>query len=94
VPLSVAVLAAQAAELGAEAAEVGNVNAISDAASAVALARAALSAAALNVRINARSLADPLAAADWERRLNEAEQRAEAAGQRVTLALRSRSALA
>jgi glutamate formiminotransferase/formiminotetrahydrofolate cyclodeaminase len=54
VPLAVALNAAQVAELAAETAEVGNVNAISDAASAVALARAALQAASLNVHNAAR----------------------------------------
>jgi len=91
--LEVARDAAQVAELGAEAAEVANVNAISDAASAVALARAALQAAALNVRINALSLADPSAAADWGRALEEAARRVTQAEQRTAAAVKSRAGL-
>jgi glutamate formiminotransferase/formiminotetrahydrofolate cyclodeaminase len=90
-PLDVALKTAQTAELAAEAAEVGNVNAISDAASAVALARAALHAASLNVRINARALADASASAEWEAELQKAVRRLEAAEQRTAAALRSRA---
>ena len=93
IPLEVARDAAQLAELGAEAAEVANVNAISDAASAVALARAALQAAALNVRINARSLADPSGAAEWERTLEQAAQRVTQAEQRTAAAVKARAGL-
>jgi len=93
VPLEVAGDAAQVAELGAEAAEIANVNAISDAASAVGLARAAFQAAALNVRINARSLADPSGAAEWEATLQEAELRVARAEQRTASAVKARAGL-
>jgi glutamate formiminotransferase/formiminotetrahydrofolate cyclodeaminase len=93
IPLEVAVDAAQVAELAAEAAEAGNVNAISDAASAVALARAALQAAALNVRINAHALADPSAADTWERTLDESESRLQQAEQRTAAAVKARAGI-
>ncbi len=59
VPLKVAGLAVQTMCLALTAATLGNLNAISDAGSAGALARAALGSAALNVRINANGLSDP-----------------------------------
>jgi glutamate formiminotransferase/formiminotetrahydrofolate cyclodeaminase len=52
VPLHVAEQALQILELALKAAELGNINAISDAGSAAALAQAALKGAGLNVRIN------------------------------------------
>jgi glutamate formiminotransferase/formiminotetrahydrofolate cyclodeaminase len=62
VPLENARRAVRVAELAARAAALGNLNAITDAASAAAMARAALSAAGYNVRINAASLTDKSAA--------------------------------
>lgn len=58
VPLETAGKAVQAIRLAVRLAEMGNINAISDAASGAAMARAALTAAGLNVRINANSLQD------------------------------------
>ena len=58
VPLRVAELALQAAQLAETLARIGNVNAATDAAAAVYLARAAVEAAALNVRVNAANLPD------------------------------------
>jgi glutamate formiminotransferase/formiminotetrahydrofolate cyclodeaminase len=52
VPLYVGRQALQILQLALKAAELGNINAISDAASAAALAQAALEGAGLNVRIN------------------------------------------
>ena len=52
VPLSVAKNALRVMQLGLKAAEIGNTNAISDAGTAVALAKAAIKGAGLNVRIN------------------------------------------
>lgn len=56
VPLETATDAVQVLELAHTAVSQGNLNAISDGASAAALARAALTAAALNVRINAATI--------------------------------------
>ena len=94
IPLSVALAAADAAELAAEAVEIGNVNAITDAAAAVAMARAAFQAAAWNVRINARGLRDPEPAQQWEEALATADQRIEAAEGRSLAGLRARAEIA
>lgn len=59
VPLQVAGKAVSVLELALQAASLGNLNAISDAGSAAALARAALTGAGLNVRINCLSLQHP-----------------------------------
>lgn len=58
VPLENARRAVRVADLAGQAAALGNLNAITDAASAAAMARAALTAAGYNVRINAASLAN------------------------------------
>jgi len=58
VPLHVASQALQIMQLALKAAELGNVNAISDAGSAAAFARAAIKGAGLNVRINLIGLED------------------------------------
>ncbi len=58
VPLNTARLAVQVMELALEVVSQGNVNALSDGGSAAALARAALSGAGYNVRINVASLND------------------------------------
>ncbi len=58
VPLQVAEGSIKIMELAAKCAQAGNLNAISDAASAAALARAALTAAGYNVRVNLNSLED------------------------------------
>ena len=62
VPLKVGAQAEAVMELAVQAASLGNVNAISDAATGLALARAALTGAGFNVRINALNLADKAAA--------------------------------
>ena len=56
VPLRVAKMAVEVMELAGRAIALGNVNAISDGATGAALARAALTGAGYNVRINAASL--------------------------------------
>ena len=58
VPLQVARNALRILELAVRVISVGNINAISDGASAAALARAAISSAGYNVRINVASLGD------------------------------------
>ena len=61
VPLQVAQKAVQALDIAVQVAARGNLNAISDAGSAAALARAALTGAGLNVRINCKGLKDEAA---------------------------------
>ncbi len=63
VPLLAAALSVSVMELAANVVADGNLNAISDGASGAALARAALTAAGTNVRINLSSLADKTPAA-------------------------------
>jgi glutamate formiminotransferase/formiminotetrahydrofolate cyclodeaminase len=58
VPLSVAQKSVQVLALAAQTAELGNVNAITDAGTAAALAQAALTGASMNVRINLGGLKD------------------------------------
>jgi len=76
IPLEAARQAAVVGDLAAEAAEHGNVNALSDAISAAALALAGLTAAAANVRINAAALQQPQAARPWLEELTALEARA------------------
>jgi glutamate formiminotransferase/formiminotetrahydrofolate cyclodeaminase len=56
VPLQVALRAVEVMELAVEVAETGNTNAIADAASGAAMARAALRGAALNVQVNVQGV--------------------------------------
>jgi formiminotetrahydrofolate cyclodeaminase len=93
VPLEVAQASARTSELAAELAETANVKAISDAASAVAFSRAALQAAALNVRINAASLQDRSAGAQWEVDLQSARRRIEESERRTQAAVEARAGL-
>jgi len=65
VPLKVARLSREAAQLGLKMATIGNVNAVTDAAAAVMMAQAAVLAAGLNVKINGVGLQDRELAAAW-----------------------------
>lgn len=76
VPLNVAKNALRVMELAARCAEVGNLNAISDAASAGALAHAALKAAGYNVRINVHALAEKQTGAPLIFQISAFEERA------------------
>lgn len=76
VPLSVAKKALRVMELAAQVAEQGNVNALSDAFSANALARAAIQAAGMNVQVNASVVKDEAQAGKWLRELSQLENQA------------------
>jgi glutamate formiminotransferase/formiminotetrahydrofolate cyclodeaminase len=76
VPLQAAKHAVRVIELAAQVVELGNLNAISDGASGAAMARAALSAAGTNVRININSLPDKTAGDELLAALKELETRA------------------
>ncbi|MCA9972139.1 MAG: glutamate formimidoyltransferase [Anaerolineales bacterium] len=65
VPLQVAQMSLEVMRLGHQIATVGNVNAVTDAAAGVLLARAAVEAAALNVKINGAGLQDQDLAQAW-----------------------------
>jgi glutamate formiminotransferase/formiminotetrahydrofolate cyclodeaminase len=93
VPLAVAEQACQVLELAAEVTESGNVNAASDAGSAGALARACLTAAGLNVQINAAGFDDRAMADAWMQVLEELERRAGEAEDRLRQAIHDRAGL-
>jgi glutamate formiminotransferase/formiminotetrahydrofolate cyclodeaminase len=90
VPLEVARQAVEVAELAAEVAEVGNASAITDTASAGAMARVALTAASLNVRVNAASLADTKMGDGWIKDIEALQAQAEEAEGRVQKAVDER----
>ena len=76
IPLHTAENAVKVMELAVRCAQAGNLNAISDAASGLAMARAALTSAAYNVRINLNSLPEPAAGDGYLRELEDLESRA------------------
>jgi len=76
VPLQTVKNAVKVMELAARCAKDGNLNAISDAMSGAALARASLTAAGYNVRINLNSLEDKVAGGKMLRELAELEKQA------------------
>ena len=92
IPLATAEKAVRVIELAAQAAELGNANAITDAGTGAALAQAALTGAAYNVRINALDLNKDNAEILLTR-LAELEKQAEKAQKRVQSALRERGNL-
>jgi len=76
VPLHVAEGAVKVMELALRCVESANSNAISDAASAAAMARASLTAAGYNVRINVASLPDPSVGEGYLSQIRELEAQA------------------
>jgi len=93
VPLQVARQATSVLKLAIEVAKTGNVNAATDAGSAGAMARAALRAAGLNVRINASNVSDQEAAGEWLQELAGLETQAQAAEAQLHVALKERAGL-
>ena len=94
VPLSVCQKAVDVLRLTVEVAASGNVNAISDAASGAALARAALTGSGLNVRINCPNLQDQQAARGLVEEINRLDQQAAAYENDLRQALNERGKLA
>lgn len=94
IPLKVAGSSVRVMVLAARCAEAGNHNAISDAASAGALARAALLAAGYNVRINAHALQDKDTAAPLLFELSALEERGAALEQQIRQLMDERGGLA
>jgi formiminotetrahydrofolate cyclodeaminase len=76
VPLHVAEEALKVMELALMCVESGNLNAISDAATAAAMAKAGLTAAGYNVRINVAALSDPSAGEHFIDQIRELESQA------------------
>lgn len=93
VPLEVAGKSVQVLELAAQVVSLGNLNAISDGATAAALARAALTGAGYNVRINIASLKDRTAAQPLLDELNGLERRASQIEDQVRLELQNRGGM-
>ena len=93
VPLQTAEKVVSVLELAAKAASLGNLNAISDSASSAALARAALTSAGLNIRINCQSLQNQAPAAALLVRLVELGSQADHWVQAVNTALQDRAGL-
>jgi glutamate formiminotransferase/formiminotetrahydrofolate cyclodeaminase len=93
VPLEVAEKALRVMELALTAARSGNVNAISDAGSAVNLAFAALNSAAYNVRINISSLKDPKTARKLLAAVEKLEAHAMKSLEEIKLILKERGGI-
>lgn len=73
VPLAVARLSLEAAEIAFSVTAKGNINAVTDAAAAAVMARAAVQVAAMNVKINALGLHDQALAQAWREELETLE---------------------
>jgi glutamate formiminotransferase/formiminotetrahydrofolate cyclodeaminase len=93
VPLQVANHVVEVLRLAAEIVEKGNLNAITDAGSAGAMAMAALKAAGLNVRINIQNISDQDASAKWLNELNVLEEQAKEIEARLSEMLWDRAEL-
>lgn len=94
VPLSVSHKAVEVLRLAVEVAEKGNVNAISDAASGSAMARASLTGSSLNVRINCPNLQDQTAAQAFIAEINQLDAQARDLEKQLYKALAERGKLA
>lgn len=94
VPLKVAGMAARVMELAAQIVAAGNLNAISDGASGAAMARAALTAAGYNARINVNNLQEKAAAAGLLEELKILEARANGAEAEIRKSLETRAGIA
>jgi glutamate formiminotransferase/formiminotetrahydrofolate cyclodeaminase len=94
VPLEVADMAVEVMELAVLAVSLGNLNAISDGATGAALARAGLTGAGYNVRINITGLQDQGAAHDLLEKLRKLEGRATSLEERIRVELVRRGGMA
>ena len=93
IPLKVAASAVQVLEQARIAAEKGNVNAVSDAGSAAALAKACLTGAGMNVRINLTSLEDQDTVKKMQSRLDSLQQQADAHLAAISAAIAARGGI-
>jgi glutamate formiminotransferase/formiminotetrahydrofolate cyclodeaminase len=94
VPMSVVRACVDVLELAGAVAARGNINAASDAATAVHLARAALESAGMNVRINAAGLADKAGAQRQVRELKDLRVRAMALAEQILADIETRATFA
>ncbi|MDH3943613.1 MAG: glutamate formimidoyltransferase [Anaerolineae bacterium] len=93
VPLDTAAMAVKVMELALTAAAHGNTNAITDAGTAAAFGRAALQAAALNVRINLQSLEDRSTVKKLTKQLASLEKQAAKLDELVQAELKERGGI-
>ena len=94
VPLHTVSDAVKVMDLAARCAREGNINAISDSMSGAALARAAVTAAGYNVRINLNSLDEPSAGQNMLAELQELEKRANALEMEIRRTMTERAQIA
>jgi len=80
-------------ELALKCAKDGNVNAVSDSMSGFAMSRAALTAAAYNVKININSLADKSAEEKMLEELKKLEAKADALEQEIRQTMETRGGI-
>jgi formiminotetrahydrofolate cyclodeaminase len=93
IPLHTVTDAVKVMDLAARCAKEGNVNAISDAMSAAAMARAAITAAGYNVRINLNSLEDKSSGQHMLDELRELEGRADTIEQDIRKVMQERGGI-
>jgi glutamate formiminotransferase / formiminotetrahydrofolate cyclodeaminase len=93
VPLQVAGACVEILDLAGQVVEHGNINAISDAGSAAALAQAGLTCAGLNVRTNLVSFEDGETAASYQSELAQLESRAALAQEKIQSLLANRGGI-
>jgi glutamate formiminotransferase/formiminotetrahydrofolate cyclodeaminase len=91
VPLEVCRQVVRVLELLVETADIGNANAVADAASGAAMARAAFQAAGLNVKVNASSILDKPTAAHWLDELSQLDAQARLLEERIRAAVQTRA---
>jgi glutamate formiminotransferase/formiminotetrahydrofolate cyclodeaminase len=93
VPVGVAKMGIRIMELALEVARDGNLNAISDAGTAGAVASAAVKSASMNVRINALSTPNASKAEIWVNEIEALEQMAESTSKAITSILKERGGI-
>lgn len=93
IPLEVAEKSVEVMSLALQAVNLGNLNAISDAATGAALAKAALMGAGYNVRINVGTLEDEKAVQNFLTQLREYESRAYEIEAQISISLEERAGL-
>jgi glutamate formiminotransferase/formiminotetrahydrofolate cyclodeaminase len=93
VPLQSVQRSVKIMELALKCAEHGNLNAISDAMSGFAMARASLTAAAYNVRINVNSLPDKSAGDDYLKELADLEKKADKLEKEIRKIMKNRGGI-
>jgi glutamate formiminotransferase / formiminotetrahydrofolate cyclodeaminase len=84
VPLRVARLSYEVAQIAGTITSVGNLNAVTDAAAAGIMARAAVQIAALNVKVNAKGLQDQELARSWRQEVDDLETKVAALADQIT----------